>query len=272
MQKSQLSTTDEIQRLIEPLVAAPADTALFFDLDGTLAPIVSKPSDVAVPPPIVKSIRRLAKRYLAVVIVSGRQATEARRIVGLDELAYVGNHGFEMMLPGRPVTVSPEAQPHIPAIRNLIAFCKSLCGDEIGIWLEDKTATLSLHYRTAPDPQAAKEFIDQEIIPRAKELGLKVNLGRMVVEIKPPEKVDKGLAVRELIDRLAAKQALYVGDDTTDIDALKELRRRKKKQVMIGVGVMSGEMPPTLPRYADLLVAPRGGIEMLLSLLEGEEP
>jgi len=272
LQKNQLSTTDEVQERLEPLIRAPGDTAIFLDLDGTLAPIVSRPADVAVPPAVVKLVRRLAQRYLAVVIVSGRQATEARRIVGIDELAYVGNHGFETMLPGHAVVVSPEAQPHVPAIRDLIKQCQSLAGiEDSGVWVEDKTATLSLHYRRALDPEAAKKFITASIIPLADGLGLKVNEGRMVVEIKPPEKVDKGTAVRELIDRLDAKQALYAGDDTTDIDALRELRRRGKKQVMVGVGVVSREMPPALPRHADLLVASRGGVEMLLSLLAGVE-
>ncbi|MHB0915886.1 MAG: trehalose-phosphatase [Thermoleophilia bacterium] len=273
MHKQKLSTTDEIQQQLEPLVAAPADTTIFLDLDGTLAPIVNKPADVAVPPEIVKLIRKLAQRYLAIAIVSGRQATEARRIVGLDELVYVGNHGFETMLPGRPVVVSPEAQPYIPAIRELTKYCRDLEGvEDSGVWLEDKMATLSVHYRRAPDPDAAKAFIEARIIPQAEKLGLKVNEGRMVVEIKPPAKVNKGLAVGHLIDRLSTRQAIYAGDDTTDIDALKELRRRKKKQLMIGVGVVSSEMPAGLPRYADLLVAPRGGVETLLRLLAGEEP
>lgn len=262
-----------MEQRLGPLISAPGDTAIFLDLDGTLAPIVARPTDVAVPPAIVKLIRRLAQQYLAVVIISGRQATEARRIVGIEELAYVGNHGFETMLPGRSVVVSPEAQPHLPAIRDIVKYVRSIeNAEESGVWVEDKTATLSLHYRRATDPVHARKYIDEQIIPRAKELGLKINEGRMVVEIKPPEKVDKGLAVRQLIDRLAAKQALYAGDDTTDIDALKELRRRSKKQLMVGVGVVSREMPAGLTRYADLLVSSVGGMETLLLLLLGEEP
>lgn len=273
LHKDQLSSLDEIEQELQPLLSDPENTALFFDLDGTLAPIVAKPGDVAVPPKLVTLIRRLAKTYMAVVIVSGRQSTEARRIVGLEELAYVGNHGFELLLPGHPVLVSPEAQPHIAAIRELIRFCRSLDDiDEIGVWLEDKTATLSLHYRLAPDPDVARKFIKSTISPQARELGLKVNEGRKVVEIKPPEKINKGVAVRRLIDRLDAGQALYAGDDTTDIDALKELRRRQKEQVMVGVGVASSEMPARLPRYADLLVNTMGGVENLLMVLAGEEP
>jgi trehalose 6-phosphate phosphatase len=268
------SSLEELEQELQPLVDDPEATVLFFDLDGTLAPIVAKPGDVAVPPELVKLIRGLARTYLAVVIVSGRQSTEARRIVGIEELAYVGNHGYELMLPGHPVLVSPEAQPHIASIRELIKFCRSLEDiDGNGVWLEDKTATLSLHYRRAPDPDLARKYIKKEIAPRAKELGLKVNEGRMVVEIKPPEKVNKGIAVRKLIDRLDARQALYAGDDTTDIDALRELRRRSKKgEVMVGVGIVSREMPNTLPRYADVLVKTQGGVENLLKLLAGEEP
>lgn len=273
MQNKQLSTTEELQQRLEPLVSAPGETAIFLDLDGTLAPIVDRPSDVAVPAAVAKLIRRLSKRYLAVVIVSGRQATEARRIVGIEELAYVGNHGFELMLPGHAVVVSAAAQPHVPAIRQVLKAAYELAGtDDSGVFVEDKTATLSLHYRLAPDPEAAHRLIDENIVPLAKELGLKVNEGRKVVEIKPPEKVDKGTAVGDLIDRLQARQALYAGDDTTDIDALRELRRRGGKQSMVGIGVASREMPATLSRHADLLIGSRGGVEEMLRLLAGEEP
>lgn len=269
-----MSSPEELHERLQPLLADPRETVLFFDLDGTLAPIVPRPGDVAVPREVVKLVRRLAQRYLAVVIVSGRQSTEARRIVGLDELAYVGNHGYELMLPGRPVLMSPEAQSHIAFIRDLVKFCRGLDEiDEVGVSIEDKTATMSLHYRRAPDREAALSFIKQKIVPAARDMGLRVNEGRMVVEIKPPERVNKGVAVRQLIDRLEAKQALYAGDDTTDIDALKEMRRRRKKgQLMVGVGVVSGEMPSGLPRHADLLVSATGGVEDLLRLLNGEEP
>ncbi|MBE0428717.1 MAG: trehalose-phosphatase [Thermoleophilia bacterium] len=268
------SELEEIEKALAPLMAAPQATAIFLDLDGTLAPIVSRPEAVAVPAPISKLVRALSRIYLAVTVVSGRPATEAKRILGISEMAYIGNHGLETMLPGRAVVVSEEVQPYLPRIRELVDFCRSLEEAlEAGVWVEDKTTTMSLHYRRAPDPREAKRFIDDRIMPKVRQLELAPNEGRRVIEIKPPVDINKGVAVGKLLDLLEAKQAIYIGDDTTDIDALKELRKRKRRKnvVMVGVGVISDEMPADLPKYADLLVKRSSGVEMLLQLLAGEE-
>lgn len=268
------SSLDEIQDALSPLAKAPQTTAIFLDLDGTLAPISPRPDSVAIPAPISKLIRQLEHSFLAVTVVSGRSATEAKRIVGSSELAYIGNHGFETMIPGHAVVVSEEAQPFLPRIRELSDYCRSLEETaETGVWVEDKMATMSLHYRRASDPEAARRFILEKIMPRVKELELGHSEGRMVIEIKPPVNINKGVSVGRLLDRLGARQAFYMGDDTTDVDALKELRRRKRRQdtVMIGVGVISDEMPSDLAKYSDLLVDRSGGVEMVLQILLGEE-
>ncbi len=268
------NTPTEIQQVLEPLLADPGQAVVLLDLDGTLAPIVSHPGDVAVPPSITRLIRELSHIYLAVGIVSGRTANEARRIVGNAELAYIGNHGFETMVPGHAIVVCEEAQPWMDKIRKLTESGSVEAMTEAGVWLEDKAATLSYHYRRAQDPEAALAWLQQNIIPRAEKLGLRVSEGRMVVEIKPPVEINKGVSVGHLLDRLGARRAIYVGDDTTDIDALKELRkrRRRKDSIMVGVGVISKEMPERLPKFCDLMVARVNGVEALLEILAGREP
>ncbi len=269
------STLDQIQEALEPLVNDPGAAVIFLDLDGTLAPITLKPADAAVPPEISRLVRKLEHRFLAVAIVSGRPATEAKRITGNSELTYIGNHGFETMLPGRAVVVCDEAAPFIPKIRELLEFARNVPDMvDSGIIVEDKSATLSFHFRRAADQDEALSFIHGKFFPMIEKLGLAVDEGRKVVEVKPPVEVNKGVAVSRLLDRLDAKKSLYAGDDTTDIDALKELRKRKRRKntVAVGVGVISNEMPPDLPRYADLLVERTSGMEMVLQILAGEEP
>lgn len=268
------STLEEIQDALAPLTANPQATAILLDLDGTLAPIMPRPETVAIPAPVSKLVRDLTHKYLAVTVVSGRPATEAKRIVGNSELAYIGNHGFETMLPGHAVIVSEAAQPYLPRIHELVNYCRSLEEiGEAGVWVEDKMATMSLHFRRAADPQAARRFIEERIMPRVTELELSRSDGRMVIEVRPPVAINKGVSVAAMLDRLGARQAIYIGDDTTDIDALKELRKRKRRKdnVMVGVGVTSAETPPDLPRYADLLVKRSSGVELVLRLLAGEE-
>jgi len=268
------NSLDEIQEALAPLSADPGASAIFLDLDGTLAPIMPRPNEVTVPQEISRLIRKIAHDYLAVTVVSGRPATGAKRIVGNAELAYIGNHGFETMLPGHAVVVCEEAQDYIPKIRDLVEYCRK---DEelveMGIWLEDKTATMSFHFRRSSDPDQSAAYIHEKFFPRIEELGLAVSEGRKVIEVRPPVPINKGVAVGLLLDRLECRQAIYIGDDTTDVDALKELRKRKRRKnsVMVSVGVISSEMPPELTKYSDLLVDRISGVEVALQLLAGEE-
>lgn len=268
------SGLDEIIEALAPISGDPASACIFLDLDGTLAPIVPQPKSVAIPGPMAKLVRKLEHRYLAVAVVSGRPATEAKRIVGVPDLAYIGNHGFETLLPGHAVVVSEEARPFVTGIREIVDFCRSLEEiNEKGIFVEDKTATMSLHYRNADNPEEARAIIMEKVVPQVEKRELKYSEGRMVLEVKPPVPVDKGVAIGRLLDRLDARRAVYMGDDTTDIDALKELRKRKRRKdsVMVGIGVISQEMPADLPKYADLMVDKIIGVETVLQILAGEE-
>ncbi len=268
------SSLDQIQELLGPLVSEPGRAAIFLDLDGTLAPIVPRPADVAVPPGISRLVRKLEHICLAVTVVSGRPATEAKRITGNSDLAYIGNHGFETMLPGRAVVLFPDAQPYVARVKKLVEYARSLPEMvDSGIGLEDKNATMSFHYRRASHPDDALSFIKGKFSAKIESLGLVAREGRKVLEVRPPVDIDKGVAVGHLVDRLGAKLMLYAGDDSTDIDAFKEMRKRKRRKgvTAISIGVISEEMPSQLPSYADLLVERVSGVETLLQILAGEE-
>ena len=86
--------------LLAPLREDPGASAVLTDVDGTIAPIVLDPREAAVPEETRELLRALAERYALVGCLSGRRALDARRVVGLDQLAYSGNHGFELLLPG----------------------------------------------------------------------------------------------------------------------------------------------------------------------------
>ncbi|HSR22714.1 MAG TPA: trehalose-phosphatase, partial [Candidatus Eisenbacteria bacterium] len=90
----------DLERLLAPLREDPGRSAVLTDVDGTIAPIVLDPREAAVPQRTRKLLRALAGRYALVGCLSGRRALDARRVVGVGELAYSGNHGFELLLPG----------------------------------------------------------------------------------------------------------------------------------------------------------------------------
>ena len=86
----------EPDELLERLREAPERAAIVLDVDGVLAPIVDRPEDARVPEETRVELRRLNGKYALVACVSGRASDDARRIVGLDELVYVGEHGLEL--------------------------------------------------------------------------------------------------------------------------------------------------------------------------------
>ena len=94
------ASPSEILDAIEPLAVDPARAAIFFDLDGTLAPIVARPEARELPSRTRELLARIGERYALAGVARGRRAADARRIVGLEQLTYVGNHGFELLVPG----------------------------------------------------------------------------------------------------------------------------------------------------------------------------
>jgi trehalose 6-phosphate phosphatase len=91
---------DAIAAALRPLTQDPQRSAVFSDIDGTLAPIVPGPEDARVSTRVSRVIGELARSYACVACVSGRSAGEARRLVGHPERVYAGPHGVELLDPG----------------------------------------------------------------------------------------------------------------------------------------------------------------------------
>jgi trehalose 6-phosphate phosphatase len=233
----------------DPLAAlaeAPARAAILLDVDGTLAPIVPQPDAARVPEEAQAEVRRLAGIYALVACISGRTGDDARRLVGVDGVRYVGSHGLEL---------EPEAAEWSTRIRAFAAGVD---------WpVEDKGLTVSFHYRQAGDEEAALAYLE-EIAERARREGLVPRFGRKVLEIRPPVRADKGTAVRHLLADAELQRALYAGDDTTDLDAFRAL---DGLELGVRVAVSSDEAPEDLVRSADLVVrSPEELIDLLRRL------
>ena len=254
---------------LQPLLADPARTAILTDIDGTLAPIVDDPAAAAVPPETQEVLAALARRFALVGCISGRQATEARRLVGLDGIAYAGNHGLELMLPGDD---EPRTDPTLSGGADAATrFLTSLdAGDlgALGLRVEDKGPIQALHWRGAPDEEAAERRA-RDIAAAAERDGLATHSGRKVLELRPPGGADKGRAVAALLTEGIAV-ATYAGDDRTDLDAfakLRELVAGGMLQCALCVGVTSPEAPPGIEQQADMTVdGPPGWLALLSEL------
>jgi trehalose 6-phosphate phosphatase len=241
-----------------------------FDVDGTLAPIVPTSERAAVPDGTRHVLTDLNERYGLVACLSGRRAADARRVVGLDTLIYVGNHGLEQLRPGGsgPETL-PEALAQSGAVQSFAtgAFTPEL--SEAGIRLEDKESIWAFHWRGAADETAAHEAL-KAIAASASAEGLAPHWGRKVLEIRPAVAVDKGTAIGKLLENARPRAALYGGDDTTDLAAFRRLREMRSNGIVdaaVCVGVASDEGPADISAEADLVVDGPNGFRELLSRL-----
>ena len=222
---------DALARLAEQ----PERAAVLLDVDGALAPIVPRPEDARVPDETRDELRRLHGRYALVACISGRAGDDARRIVGVSELVYVGNHGLEL---------EPDADAWAARLQEFLE-------DVHWPWLENKQLSAALHFREAEDEQAAVAALE-DVAARARDAGFTTRFGRKVLELLPPLEANKGTAVRQLLDERGLDRALYAGDDTTDLDAFAAL---DGLEVAVRVAVTSDEGPAGLRANADVTVA-----------------
>jgi len=265
-----MSAAATLAEALEPLRADPARAAVLLDIDGTLAPIVRHADDAHVPEPTRAPLIAVAKRYGVVACVSGRQAATARRIVALGSIAYVGNHGAELLLPGgTEVQTDSEIAAHEQSVRRFARDVWDTDLQRLRIRAEDKRAIAAYHWRGAPDEDAAEAAV-REIAARAQAAGLKTHWGRKVLEVRPPVSIDKGRGVRRLLAGSGLAAGLYVGDDLTDLDAFAALRALVEDAQLgmaVCVGVRSEETPAALEAAADLLVDGPPGVRALLTTL-----
>jgi trehalose 6-phosphate phosphatase len=229
------------------IAEAPERTALLLDVDGVLAPIVPVPHEATVPEETRAELRRLHDRYALVACISGRSGADARRVVGVDDLVYVGEHGLEL---------EPAAADWSDRIQQ---FASSVAWEDV----ERKPLTITFHYRRAEDEAAALTMLEA-VATRARHEGLVARFGRKVLELRPPVAAHKGTAVAHLLGARGLERALYAGDDTTDLDAFNAVAGL---ELGVRVAVASPEGPVELREAADVVVGSPAEFRELLRRL-----
>lgn len=259
-----LPITDAVH---ERLAGAPL--LVMLDVDGTLAPIASRPEQAEVPAETSQCVAALAAGPdVIVALVSGRTAADARRMVRVANVWVIGNHGYEIVSPDGDSLVDPQVEPYRQIIGQAERRLQPRLNQVPGLILEDKRWTLSIHYRLA-DP-AVVPRIRSLVEETAQALGLRVTEGKMVLEIRPPARVDKGTAVLTLAARLQAvseeASLVFIGDDRTDEDAFRALRLRQRRAVTVRVAPdekgtaaeFAAEDPQEVLRFLEWLRGQRG--------------
>ncbi len=237
---------------------------LLTDIDGTISSIAPTPDAAFVTPTARQHLARLAERLDLVAAISGRAAADAARMVGLPQLVYIGNHGLDVWRNGvgQPLSV---AAPFAAAIADVLREAQAQI-DIPGVLWENKGVTASVHYRQAADPQAAHAELGAVLGALTAGNGLRLTSGLMVWEIRPPLQINKGVAVRSLVEEHGLRGAFFLGDDRTDADAFATLRelRAAGTCATLAIGVLGAGTPPVVREAADVLVDGVAGVEHVL--------
>ena len=216
---------------------------LFLDYDGTLVTIKKKPELAVLHPRRRKVLKSLSEKFF-VSVVSGRSLREIKNVVGIDTLAYIGNHGLEMCWRDKH-WVHPEAEKIRPALEGILKRVRIRTRSLKGVLVEDKRLTASIHYRLlAPEAWSKlKKIIDEETQIH-KRLFI-ITEGKRVFELRPRLEWDKGRGILQFIQWLALEKApikVYIGDDRTDEDAFKALEKD-------GLTILVGRKKDSLALY-----------------------
>lgn len=209
---------------------------IFLDYDGTLTPIVARPEQADLDPRTRHTVQLLAQRY-PVAIISGRELSDVKARVGLPQLFYAGNHGFQIAGPegsGFAWQIDDEYRQKLDSLDQALNQCLP---SHDGLIIEHKQFSLSIHYRLIDDSDVPElERILSNVLVDYPELHLR--FGKKVFEVRPDVDWHKGKAMRRLIETFNKQShdkslPVFVGDDLTDEDAFEELRGH-------GLGILVG--------------------------------
>ena len=248
---------------LKPVAGQPS-VLLLLDFDGTLSEIVARPEDATLRPGNAGLLEALNRKPgYTVGVVSGRELSDVSRRVGVPGLVYGGNHGLEICGPDLEYR-HPDAAAAIARFAELAARLETALAEAPGAHVENKTLTLTVHYRQTP-----AEHHERVVAIVNDVAGLEIAAGRVrlaaakaAVELRPSIDWHKGRAL-ELIRSRRAPQAcpVYVGDDATDEDAFAAAQAAGGRGVFVG--------PPGSPTCAKYRLDSPAAVSAALTQLAG---
>ena len=232
-------------------------TAIITDIDGTISKIVLDPDEATISQIMKATLKKLVNKFQLVGIVTGRNVRNAKEMLEVEGLLYIGSHGLEY-LKDDEIYIEPEVEEYLPLIQKVAQNIQT--EEELynikNILFQEKGLCFTVHYRKCEDPEGTH----RKILGAIKEMeGLekfKITEGRKVVEIRPKIGHDKGTILEKLLFENAFEKIIYLGDDVTDVDAFNKLKELKGEGKVNGVGivVVSEEVPEFVKENASFYV------------------
>ena len=240
---------------------------LITDIDGTISQTAPTPREARVSPLCHQYLSALCNQLALVAAISGRPAAEAKNMINIDGIVYIGNHGLERWSEGHSEFIR-DAQSYSGVIKAALEEVTPLISTK-GIIIDNKGVTATIHYRLCQDPQSAERNILAAIESSTHARGLRTIRDRMAIELVPPVEVNKGTATLDLIQEYNLQGGVYLGDDLTDIDAFRAIHAACHDLDFQGfaIGVISREMPEKLVEEADFTLNGVDDVERFLKWL-----
>jgi trehalose 6-phosphate phosphatase len=249
------------------------------DFDGTLAPIVDDPEVALIHEDAPEVLVGLSTRVRAIAVLTGRPARQVLALGGLDEVGdAIGESGSELVVLGqygnerwssharRVVSPKPPA-----GLASLIGDLPALLrrADASEAWVEEKGLAVAVHTRRMADPRGAFDRLLPVLTEAAEARKLTVEPGRMVIEIRSSG-MDKGVALRHLVEEYDARGVVFIGDDLGDVPAFEAVRDLREHGMPALLVCSGSEEESRLRDLADLVVAGPAGVLDLLRRLTAD--
>jgi len=245
------------------------------DFDGTLSNIVNDPWGASILPLGRRALRTLAALDgVNVVVLSGRSAHDVASRVRVGNVRYVGNHGMERgFVPrrGRPERLAADVDE---ATHEAVHAAERLADElprvirEPWMIVEHKPPSIAIHWRQAPDIEAAAARVMAAVEQLDPDHVLERFPGRRVLELRPPGATAKGEAFERMVEELKPRSVFLLGDDISDAMAFTALRRLRAAGVTDGVAVAvqaRAEVPTQVLEAADIVLSSPGDATRFLS-------
>lgn len=202
------------------LAADPASAGLVMDFDGVLSPIVADPARSRLLDGTAEVLSALSRRLGLVALLSGRPLEFLRHRACVEGVRLFGSYGLEETRDGE-ISTHPAIAAWLPAIRRARAELHGHFDAVSGVTVEEKAISVAVHWRRAERQSEAGALVAKTMDRLANSTGLVAERGKLVIELIPPIREDKGTAMRRMIDTHALARVAYAGDDLGDVPALR---------------------------------------------------
>jgi trehalose 6-phosphate phosphatase len=238
--------TGEPSSKSEPLPRPRPDWAYFLDVDGTLLDFAVRPDAVRADGAVGELVDRLVARAGgAVALISGRPIADIDRFFPGRQLPVAGQHGAERRNAAGDLSHRAPESDRLAVVREL---AHEAIARHPALILEDKGASIAMHYRAAPELADYVRTVTTELQQMLGD-GWCVQAGKCVVEIVPVG-VDKGAAILAFLAEapFRGRTPVFIGDDRTDEHGFAAVNARGGYSIKVGAGatVAQARLPSVL--------------------------